>query len=84
MQRRIVHNIAEIYNLDHTRQGEWNTGWDRHFDWECQCKYCWENVGQQHYRIRGVIISSQPLSKCRKDIGHRHQELIRNVAASRK
>jgi hypothetical protein len=55
-QRRIVHIIAEAFDLDHVRYGAWNPEYERHFDWECGCKYCWEAAGKQYYRIRGVKI----------------------------
>src|SRR3989337_2249299 len=77
-QRRIIHTIAEIYDLFHARHGEWDSNHERYFDWQCNCRYCWEEAGQQYYRINGVQISSVPIGQSNKDITHRNKELKKN------
>jgi hypothetical protein len=85
-ERRIIHNIAEIFGLDHGRHGEWtwNSIQKDCFDWECQCKCCWSEAGKKYYRINGVYISTDPvIGTSRKDKIHRRLELLKNQKASR-
>jgi len=71
-QRKIVHIIADAFDLDHARYGDWDPAYKHHFDWECRCRYCWEAAGKNYYSIRGVQISKTPIeNKSRKDTIHR-------------
>ena len=73
-ERRIVHKLSDLFNLYHARHGEWDDSYERTFDWECRCRYCWEEAGRLYYRINGVLISTHPVPMSRKDISHQNKE----------
>ena len=75
--RRIVHIIAEAYDCNHVRYRTW-TGLSKygdHFDYECRCRYCYEDAGKKYYKIAGVQISKNEIKTTKKDRAHRRLAL---------
>ena len=66
-ERRFVHIVAIGLGLYHARYGDWSDWYKKHRDYQ-------EPVdkidGQDHYKIVGVKVSTQPLRLTRKDKNH--------------
>jgi hypothetical protein len=80
-ERKITHIIAESFNLKHERIGEWDDIHYKVFDYQCGCRYCWQEAGKKYYRLSGVMITNDfdnILKSTRKNKIHRNQMLRNN------
>jgi len=65
--------LAYGLNLFHARHGKWNEQYKNNFDWQCQCKFCWQDAGEQYYKIVGVKVSNNPLPLSNRDKSHQRR-----------
>lgn len=70
-ERRVVHVLAEAAGLYHVRYAEWDrVQFARTFDYQCQCKHCWQMAGEECHRVAGVRVSTAPLPTTRATRRH--------------
>ena len=66
-ERRFVHILAISLGLYHSRHGDWSDFFKKYRDYQERV----DNIdGQEHYKILGVKVSTQPLRLSKKDKKH--------------
>jgi hypothetical protein len=66
-ERRFVHILAISLGLYHSRYGDWSDFFKKYRDYQERV----DNIdGQEHYKILGVKVSTQPLRLSKKDKKH--------------
>ena len=69
-ERRFVHILAISLGLYHSRYGDWSDFFKKYRDYQERV----DNIdGQEHYKILGVKVSTQPLRLSKKD--NKHQKV---------
>jgi hypothetical protein len=66
-ERRIVHILAISLGLYHSRHGDWSDFFKKYRDYQETVD---KGDGQDHYKIVGVKVSTNPLPLSRKDKIH--------------
>jgi len=70
-ERRIVHILAKSLGLYHSRYGEWDkNSFNKFFDRQCACKFCWKSAGENWFKIAGVKVANVPIHLSKKDKIH--------------
>ena len=66
-ERRFVHVLAISLGLYHSRYGNWSDFFKKYRDYQ---EKIYNYDGQEHYKIVGVKVSTNPLPLSRKDKKH--------------